>query len=457
MSRRLATTIPRRIAALALFGSMPFAILGCAAVGPALAALGVAFGQDLMASAAVNYTPRYAMQTEALLNSIATQLTGVQMQPQLAQVGYRPPPPKYMRKQQQGQYGSDPYGSPSGNNQYGNPYGSNPYGNDPYASNDPYSQGAYSQDPYAQQAPYSQNDPYAQNNDPNTQNDPYAQQSNPYPQNDPYAQQSDPYAQQNDPYAQQNEPYAQQNDPYAQTDPYSQQNDPYGQGNPSTQNQPYAPNPYASRSNDPNEPGADADPSRAPISLDAALFVQRAGTSVLAQIKDGDILNDGRGNPAAGDVIKVHFAVDCACYVYVVGVDATGYVAQIYPDPDAQHTNPVQPGTQYRLPEGNEWWGLDDFRGIEQVYFLATRTRKPEIESALAQMAGQLRRSEVRGYQSVKEPAIVRTERGMVKVTLADPVSIAASGGATQQVAPTNYLLDAAADGLVITRWFEHR
>ena len=192
-----------------------------------------------------------------------------------------------------------------------------------------------------------------------------------------------------------------------------------------------------------------------PIGMNVALMTQRSGAQTLERIEDGAVLRDGRGNPVAGDRLKVHFAANCDCYVYVIGIDATGYVAQIFPDPEASLENPVVADKEYLLPEGNQWWGLDDYRGIEQIYFLASHDRRAEVEDILTSLAGQPRKLTAQ-YTPVTEPALIPVTRGLVKVTVAEPVSVPTAQGA-QQVTPTNFLSNASGAGLLISRWFEHQ
>ena len=174
---------------LTILGLLLTLMIGCEAVAPVLTQLVVKFGQDLIAAASVNHAPRYAVEMESLLLALAQQATGVQMQSQLAQIGYQPPPPKYQQQNNQGQYNQGQY-----------------------------NQDQYGQDPYNQ----SQNDPYGQNN--SASNNPYGQSNNPYQQpGNPSGQSNNPYQQPNDPYGQSNDPYQQPNDPYGQANNNNQQ------------------------------------------------------------------------------------------------------------------------------------------------------------------------------------------------------------------------------------------
>ena len=117
-----------RIVVGACVSTLALGLGACQALAPALAQLGLSFGQDVMAAASVNYSPRYAREIETLLVAMAQQMTGVQFQAQLVAAGYTPPPPRYGRQNSaygygQAQYGQDP-------NAY-NPYGQNSNGYDP--------------------------------------------------------------------------------------------------------------------------------------------------------------------------------------------------------------------------------------------------------------------------------------------------------------------------------------
>ena len=342
-------------------------LAACATMVPALTNLAVAFAQDLLASASVNYTPRYAIQVEELLVALAAQGSKLPLQPQLADSGYRPPPPDYVQHSQpQPGYGGD---------------------SDPYAQNQ---QGGF-QDPYDQVQQGGFQDTYA-GNQPET-----------YPV------------------------------PDARTPPLA--------------DYPAAPEPYAQST-------ARTRSARPPINMNALLLAQKAGSHELVTVEDGQVLRDGRGDPARGDRLKVQFQTNCACYVYVLGIDATGYVANIFPDPDDPGLgNPVEPGTQYVLPRGEDWWGLDDYRGVEQVYFVASRVPRPDIEGAMRNLGDLPRQLSPDAYRPVNEPAVVPT-RGMVKVSAPRQVSVQAGSSVDNVMATTFEAVEG--EDLVITRWFRH-
>jgi hypothetical protein len=199
-------------------------------------------------------------------------------------------------------------------------------------------------------------------------------------------------------------------------------------------------------------------PEATGVSLEVALLAQQRtpdGEVRLRPVNDGDVLYDGRGDPARGDKIKVFFSANCACYVYVIAIDATGYVAQVFPEGDVRAAQRVTPGTKYLVPGGTAWWGLDDYRGIEHIYFIASRERRRDIEDLVAQMAGQ-RPSLPADYRPVREPAIVAMTRGLVVVQDAAPTAVPNEYGSGQQVTPTLFQSTVENADLVVTRWFRH-
>ncbi|MYM62682.1 DUF4384 domain-containing protein [Pseudomaricurvus sp. HS19] len=197
------------------------------------------------------------------------------------------------------------------------------------------------------------------------------------------------------------------------------------------------------------------------VALDVALLAQQKqpdGSVQLMPIEDGATLYDGRGDRLAGDKIKVGFKSNCDCYVYVIGIDATGYVAQIFPDPDAPHMgNPVVAEQTYMLPEGNEWWGLDEYQGVETIYFVASPRQRTDIEMAVASMVSAPRSVTPGNYRPVTQAAVIPQPRGLVKVQEAAPLEVTSTTGQRQMVEPTAFLASAAGADLIITRWFNHQ
>ncbi len=331
--------------------------------------------------------------------------------------------------QAQGNTGANQSNQPYGNNPAYQSGGYDPYAQqqsqDPYGQSDPYAQAGYPQDPYSQQPP--QQDPYAQAGYPQ---DPYGQQP---PQQDPYAQAGYPQ----DPYGQQ----PPQQDPYAQAG-YPQ--DPYGQQPP--QQDPYAQASYS------EEGGAIG----SPIGLDVVMLQKtiRNGATVMLPIKDGDALKDGRGNANAGDKFRIMFRPHTDGYVYVVAIDGSGWAQGIFPPPTSPLANPVKAGEEYVLPEGNNWFSLDQFKGIETIFFVASQEKRQDLEEILQSIIGRERPASATP-QRVTKVAMVPYGVGGARPST-QGFTLATGSGQDQTIMPTSYFSKTAGEDLRLTRWFRH-
>ena len=234
--------------------------------------------------------------------------------------------------------------------------------------------------------------------------------------------------------------------PTYQTYP-AQQPDLYASGNAS------AADPYA-------KPASYDSAGTSPIVLDVAILAQRASERAArrlepAPIQDGDVLRDGGSDPRAGDVVKFSFRANCACYVYVIGIDATGYVAKVFPEKAAR---PVRANQQYLVPTGTAWYGLDQRKGVEQVFFVASRRPRADIETSLGQLAQTSRASLSRDYRPVREPAVPdAASRGLVKVQMTAKSTVSSESGQSYSFTPQAFAAAQPQSGeVVVTRWFRH-
>jgi hypothetical protein len=237
----------------------------------------------------------------------------------------------------------------------------------------------------------------------------------------------------------------------------SSQSDPYGSaaGAQGAQSSPYpAGNAY------PSAPSAYG--SASPIVLDATILAQRASDRAARRtepkpIQDGETLRDGGADPRKGDVTKFSFRANCDCFVYVIGADATGYIARIFPDPASGLSNPVQANRQYVVPEGTAWYGLDQYKGVEQVFFIVSRTPRQDIEGPLSQLAQTPRTAPPQNYRSVREVATSDASRGLVKVQMGAQSTVQGESGQRYNFTPQSFAAQSGTDDVVITRWFNHQ
>jgi uncharacterized protein DUF4384 len=252
--------------------------------------------------------------------------------------------------------------------------------------------------------------------------------------------------------------------------PYPAQSDPYPQGGPypavaAGGQSPYpsaqSPYPSAQPAQDPYPQGAYG--SSSAIVLDAAILAQRASDRAARRtdptpLQDGETLRDGGNDPRKGDVIKFSFRVNCDCYVYVIGADATGYIARIFPDPASRLANPVRGNQQYVVPEGTAWYGLDQYKGVEQVFFIVSRTPRKDIEGPLTELAQTPRAAPPQNFRAVREAAMSSAAmRGLVKVQMGTPSAVQSESGQRFSFTPQAFAALGGADDVVVTRWFNHQ
>jgi hypothetical protein len=185
-----------------------------------------------------------------------------------------------------------------------------------------------------------------------------------------------------------------------------------------------------------------------------AQTVNAAGQVDLRPVQDGETLFDGGGNPAAGDKIKLSFQTNCNCYLYIIGIDATGWVTQIHPEA-LQASAPLMANQSYLIPNGTEWWGLDAYKGVEQFYFVLSRTQRTDLEQALRSMPTD-RPPPASNFQAISQPALLAT-RGLVKVQAAAPAQVPTAYGQTQNMVAESFASQLHTGDLVITRWFQHQ
>ncbi len=401
------------------------------------------FGNNLLATAAGNYAQNYQQDLSQLLQALRQPGTVNQPLFQGITPGNMPGNPYDPNVT----VNQNPYGQSS-------PYGSNPgYGYQYDGQDQGYSQGNQ-QGGYDNQPPGSE---YP--TDPNYGNVPL-NNTNPYPQDQAYDDTTNPYESntQNEGYEQNPAAYP-QNPQYSDASPSQGYNDPYDPQYAQTQYQQPAPPPYPTEpfSQQPNDPNTALEQG---IQLDVAI-VKRAeinGTETLLPINDGDVLKDGRGNAQAGEKFRIMFRANSHCYVYVIAIDGSAWAQGIFPSLTTPFANPVKPGQQYIIPENNNWLSLDQFKGIETLFFVASPDKRQDIEDLLASIAGKERHPKATPQQVTEAPIIPagyhRSQPSSTPFIIGQKAS--SPQGQDQGLIPTTYFTQKAGEALRITRWFRH-
>jgi len=286
------------------------------------------------------------------------------------------------------------------------------------------------------------------------------QQANPYPHaQNAYPNQQSLYP--NQPPTPIQPPSPSQGQPYPGTSypmdqPGQSYSSPYGNsGTASSPGYPNTPNSSATYQN--IQPQTAQSIAAIPISLDVLLVKKQMvnGVQSYLPIKDGDVLFDGRGNPQAGDKFRVMFRANTDCYVYVIAVDGSAWAQGVFPSSSSPFANPIKAGQKYVLPEGANWFSLDQYKGIETIFFVASHARRPDIEQILSTITGRERHPGDKP-QAVSEPAIIPNGYSGSRPA-SSPFALPISQFQQQELLPTTYFVQTAGEDLRITRWFRHQ
>jgi hypothetical protein len=110
------------------------------------------------------------------------------------------------------------------------------------------------------------------------------------------------------------------------------------------------------------------------------------GKERMVEFEDGAVLLDGRGENVE-DRFRLYFSPSEDSYVYIVGVDAVGRVQPLFPRHFPDQTNPIRAGERVLLPDGTNWYGLDEFSGIQHIFVRASRAPNKDLEMQLTLFA----------------------------------------------------------------------
>ena len=191
------------------------------------------------------------------------------------------------------------------------------------------------------------------------------------------------------------------------------------------------------------------------LQLDVALVKKTLvnGAETLLPINDGDVLKDGRGNIKAGDKFRIMFRANTDCYVYVIAIDGSAWAQGVFPSLTSPFANPISQGEQYVIPENNNWFSLDQFKGIETVFFVASPEKRQDIEDILASIAGRERHPKTKPQQVTEAPII---PAGFHRSQQSTTPFISEDSSTDLGLMPTTYFTQKAGEALRITRWFRH-
>jgi hypothetical protein len=85
----------------------------------------------------------------------------------------------------------------------------------------------------------------------------------------------------------------------------------------------------------------------------------------------------------SGDDIKMFVQLEKECFVYVVHASSKGEIDLLFPYSVQQFSSDYQIEKNYYVPVGRKWLQLDDTKGKETFYVLASIERLLELEAML--------------------------------------------------------------------------
>jgi hypothetical protein len=135
----------------------------------------------------------------------------------------------------------------------------------------------------------------------------------------------------------------------------------------------------------------------------------------------------------------------------LIAADATGWIQPLYP-PRLAATSPLAAGTRVFLPSDGQWYALDQNRGAESFYFVASKARLPALEEVLSPFEAGQRPPMLRAQaEPVGEPTEIANG-----VRTRQPTEAAGPGG-EGTLAAQAFLAEPGAGAIVVTRWLLHR
>jgi len=191
------------------------------------------------------------------------------------------------------------------------------------------------------------------------------------------------------------------------------------------------------------------------VAVDVALLRQKItekGKEVVL-MNDGEVLKDGGTNKEAGDRFKIVVRTNCDCYLYIMSIDGSGWAEPVFPGKDSKIPNPVKKDQEYAFPEAGHWYTLDQVKGIETFFIVASANRRSDLKESFAQLAGE-KRPDTQIVAKVEEPPII--PRGVGSVTSRGILKVQDETGAALTVTPLSYAAAQSGQDVTVTRWFKH-
>lgn len=124
-----------------------------------------------------------------------------------------------------------------------------------------------------------------------------------------------------------------------------------------------------------------------------------------------------------GDQFRIAFVPNVDCYMYILSFNADGSVSQLFPNPVISQGNFCRRGQEYQVPDGINWYTLDEKTGTETVFLIASYDPLNDLSILLKKTSGeqeadaaiQAIRQQIKDVERLNQPDkkdIIRTRSG---------------------------------------------
>jgi len=95
------------------------------------------------------------------------------------------------------------------------------------------------------------------------------------------------------------------------------------------------------------------------------------------KLREGGVLHSGDG-------FRLYLEAHQPCYVYVFQIDSSRKLFHLYPNPEyGTRENWVPARAAYWVPARDKWFALDHTTGREEIYVVASRERREDMEDLI--------------------------------------------------------------------------
>lgn len=133
-----------------------------------------------------------------------------------------------------------------------------------------------------------------------------------------------------------------------------------------------------------------------------------------------------RVNIARGDLFKIHVQPIQDAFVYLFLHDAQGDLRLLFPETFGVFESTTYLKTRYFIPDGDNWFTLDNASGTERFYLIAASKRLLPLESLVLSYDKAQANAKGAARQAVlEEIARVRMQHSQLTIAAEKPVTIA--------------------------------